>query len=107
MRCFQIIARFIHSRIAKGPRWVTQLYISALSTISRAIDTPALSTRVRNSLRGLKWPSIDFGGRNVIVGSGTTILLHPHLGEFDEAALFSRRLGDASETACFSCLENF
>jgi FkbM family methyltransferase len=33
--------------------------------------------------------------------------LHPHLGEFDEAALFSRRLDDSSENGCFRWLEQF
>jgi FkbM family methyltransferase len=105
MRFLKWLSGVLHSGIAKGPRWLVVIYIEALSAVSRAIDNPAMGDRIRNSLFGPKWPSVDFRARRVTLGSHTTILLHAHLGEFDEAALFSRRLGDASEDGCFRWLE--
>jgi len=44
------------------------------------------------------------GAVHVVVGARTKIRLVPHLGEFDEAALWSRRLG--YEDAAFLWLES-
>ena len=79
---------FVHSAIARGPRWLAISYISGLSAVSRVIDSPAISKRLQSSLCGPKWPPMDFAARKVTVGTHTSVLLHPHLGEFDELALF-------------------
>jgi FkbM family methyltransferase len=105
MRFLKWLSCALHSALARGPRWLVVLYITTLSAISRAIDNPVISTRLQNSLFGPKWPLIDFGARKVTLGSNTTIFLHPHLGEPDQAALFSRRLGGPSEHGCFCWLE--
>jgi hypothetical protein len=99
------LSGLLNSRIARGPRWLIVTYITTLSATSRAIDNPVVSQRIQNGLFGPKWPSIDFGARKVTLGTRTTIFLHPHLGQFDQAALFSRRLGDPSENGCFRWLE--
>jgi FkbM family methyltransferase len=98
---------FVHSAIARAPRWVAKSYISGLSAISRVIDSPVISKRLQSSLSGPNWPSIDFGPREITVGAHTSILLHPHLGEFDESALFSRRFDDPCDNACFQWLETY
>ena len=41
------------------------------------------------------------------MGAHTSILLHPHLGEFDKSALFSRRFNDSCDNACFRWLETY
>ena len=41
------------------------------------------------------------------MGAHTSILLHPHLGEFDESALFSRQFNDPCDNACFRWLERY
>ena len=105
MRFLKLLSVTLRSGIAKGPRWLIVIYIETLSAISRAINNPVIGSRMHNSLFGPKWPSIDFRPRTVTLGSRTTILLHAHLGEFDEAALFSRRIGDPSEHGCFCWLE--
>ena len=46
---------------------------------------------------------MNFSAREVTVGSASKIKLAPHLGEFDEAALFTKRL--EYENASFKLLE--
>ena len=98
---------FVHSAIARGPRWLALRYISGLSAISRVIDSPAIGKRLQSSLSGPKWPPMDFAARKVTVGTHTSVLLHPHLGEFDELALFSRQFDDPCDNACFRWLETY
>src|SRR5262249_13282893 len=49
------------------------------------------------------WPQIGFAPHSVVVGTHTEIKLIPHLGEFDQAALFNKRLD--YETPVFCWLE--
>jgi FkbM family methyltransferase len=42
--------------------------------------------------QGIPWRPLSFAAREVVVGQRTRIRLHPHLGEFDQAALFRRGL---------------
>jgi FkbM family methyltransferase len=93
-----------HAAIANGPRWLVMTYFNALSLFSRAIDNQTLSIRLRARTVGLRWPPIDFGRRRVILGTRTNVFLCPHLGEFDEEALFRRRI--SYEVACLRWLEN-
>lgn len=51
-----------------------------------------LTARIHNSISRHTWPEMRFSAREVIVGENTRINIHPHLGEFDDVALFSRRL---------------
>jgi FkbM family methyltransferase len=97
----------LHSAIARAPSWLAKIYISGFSTLSRTIDIPAVGKRLQSSLSGPKWPKLDFSPREIIVGARSCILLHPHLGEFDESALFSRRFDDPCDNACFRWLETY
>src|SRR5689334_15244329 len=92
------ILEALHSGLAKGPRWVIVVYVNVLSLLSRAIDNPALAIRLRARLFGIEWPAIKFRRREVILGAGTKVFLHPHLGEFDEEALFCGRLSYERES---------
>jgi FkbM family methyltransferase len=96
-----------HSALAAAPDWLAKSYISGLSMLSRIIDIPAVGKRLQSSLSGPKWPKLEFSPREIIVGEHTSILLHPHLGEFDESALFSRRFDDPCDNACFRWLETY
>jgi FkbM family methyltransferase len=54
--------------------------------------------------QGIPWKELSFGARQVVVGERTNIRLYPHLGEFDQAALFKRRLD--YEKPLFAWLEH-
>jgi hypothetical protein len=84
----------MHTTIAKSPSWLAISYINFMSIISRNCLPETLSVRVHNSILGHAhtWPEISFSPRWVVVGSSTPILLIQHIGEFDEAALFSKSL---------------
>lgn len=51
--------------------------------------------------RGINWPQIAFRPRSVVVGARTKIVLTPHVGEFDWAALFSKRLDYERSVFCW------
>ena len=53
-----------------------------------------VACHVRNSLCGSAhdWPSLGFGPKKVVLGKATSVLLVPHIGEFDEYALFTKNL---------------
>lgn len=48
--------------------------------------------RIANQICGFLWPQIEFGPRRVTIGRSTSILLVPHVNEFDFQALFGKRL---------------
>lgn len=87
-------AASVHRRLAHAPRWIVRLYFQAISLISRSVFSRSMQRRVRNSLCGYghSWPSLDFGPRTIRLGKDTTVRLIPHLGEFDEDALFTDRI---------------
>jgi len=97
-------AHQLHRWIARAPAPVAGAYLSTVSLVCRHLLPAAASDRVRNSVCSVEaWPPLDFRPRRVTVGAGTRIRLQPHLGEFDGAALFSRRL--AYEAPVFAWLE--
>ena len=83
-----------HRNLARGPALFSKYYIEVISLISRNVLPVALAIRVRNSICGhqIEWPHTEFSARAVELGNGTTVLLRPHIGEFDEGALFFRKL---------------
>jgi FkbM family methyltransferase len=70
-----------------------RLYIELISSISRRLPR-TWTTHIQSSVSGyaLPWSQKEFPPRTVEVGTATKIRLTPHLGEFDETALFSRRM---------------
>src|SRR5262249_17914416 len=80
-----------------------------LSTLlwSRAFVATLLArnsaTRIANLLadRGINWRQITFRPRSVVVGARTEVLLTPHIGEFDWAVLFGRRLNYEQPVFCW------
>jgi FkbM family methyltransferase len=102
----QQAANRLHSELARAPKSVAGAYLYLISITSRAMLPRSISRRVMNSICGigLEWPAISFRSRKVIVASGTEIRLVPHMGEFDQAALFTRTLD--YERPVFEWLEN-
>lgn len=82
-----------HTVVSKSDA-LTSLYFALVSALSRRLLPEKASTQFSNLLlrHGIRWPPVQFAARRVIVGADTEILLIPHLGEFDEEALFRRRL---------------
>lgn len=99
------VAHAVHGALARGPRWLGRTYIEVISALSRSLLSMEQHRRVMNSLCGYghPWPSFEFAPRRVILGKATEVLLTPHLGEFDQQALFSHRLD--YEPAVFAWLE--
>jgi FkbM family methyltransferase len=99
------LAHRSHKLAAGGPVWFAHWYLTSLGCISRQLPAPA-SQRLGNSVAGCgaSWPNIKWTARRVILGDHTEVAIHPHLGEFDQDALFMRRLG--YEASTFRWLEN-
>jgi len=99
----QIIYRW-HCFIARAES-ATRAYISLLSAIARVMPEGRVRDLLEWALTGqsVQWPPIAFAPRLVTVGCRTLIRVTPHLGEFDQAALFRRRLD--YEASVFMWLE--
>jgi FkbM family methyltransferase len=101
----QRVAKVVHGALARGPRSLSRLYFEVVGALSRAFLGMPAHRRVMNSLCGYHhpWPAFDFAPRSVVLGKATEIRLIPHIGEFDQQALFSRRLD--YEPAVFAWFE--
>jgi FkbM family methyltransferase len=86
------IVRLAHALIARGPRWLAKAYIVLLSLVSRNLLSLANQHRVRNVMFGHSWPAMEFGPRAIVLGGDVGVRLVPHIGEFDEQALYMREL---------------
>ena len=83
----------VHRLLAPAPKIVVRPYFAVISAISRRLPDH-WATHIQSSVGGLSlpWKHREFPARVVKVGRATTIRLMPHLGEFDERALFSTDL---------------
>jgi FkbM family methyltransferase len=97
------IVRLAHALIARGPRWLVKAYVVLLSLVSRNLLSLANQHRVRNVMFGHSWPAMEFGPRGIVLGRDVEVRLVPHIGEFDEQALYMRELD--YERAMFKWLE--
>lgn len=81
----------VHKRLAPAPKFIVRIYIALISLISRQLPIQ-WATHIHSSVGGyaLPWSEKEFPPRTVRVGNATKIQLTPHLGEFDEWALFSK-----------------
>lgn len=84
-------ARFCHSSISQSPHSLAIAYIRSLSFISRRLPK-RVGARIQNSICQHNRPKMRFGPKVVSVGGSVRICLVPHLGEFDQAALFMKTL---------------
>ena len=92
-------------KILSRSHGVSHGYLLLVSALSRSILADSAAARVESIISNpqLAWPRIDFGPRTVTVGRGIRFRLKPHLGEFDQAALFSKKL--KYEAPVFAWLE--
>ena len=93
MKLLQALFRGLHARLAPGPKPIVRWYVELISFICRRLPR-TWATHMKISMNGyaLPWSVREFPARPVEVGLATTIRLAPHLGEFDEGALFFRRM---------------
>jgi FkbM family methyltransferase len=93
-----------HKAVA-GSGWLARGYLRAISALCRHVVGPRLGARIGSlvTAASIDWPEIAFSARSVLVGTQTEIRLIPHLGEFDQAVLFKKRLD--YETPVFCWLE--
>ena len=93
-----------HRTVAKSG-WLESCYLRAISTLCRNVLGAPLGARTAPLMpaTSIDWPEIAFAPRSALVGVRTEIRLIPHLGEFDQAVLFKKRLD--YETPVFCWLE--
>lgn len=79
--------------IAKSA-FLSQAYLAVVSALCRNVLSQNWVRHIEVMVvySGVRWPSMTLNARAVIVGNCTKVMLMPHLGEFDQAILFSRRL---------------
>lgn len=92
-RRIRLAARKWHCLLARSEA-ATRAYIPVVSTVARLTPSKRLRTMIRWAVTGqnIPWKPLAFAPHRVTAGNHTAIRLYPHLGEFDQAALFSRRL---------------
>ena len=83
----------------------TRAYILTIAAIARLIPSRHIRDLMQWVVTGqeVPWKPLVFGPRTVVIGDRTQIRLMPHLGEFDQAALFRCRLDD--DASVFAWLE--
>src|SRR5689334_16227425 len=92
----------LHRLLARHPR-AAERWFNALSVLRHAPPT-ILRQRLSNSVAAVRWPELRVAPQRVRLGSTTTsIVVRPHPGEPDFAALMSRTL--AYEPEVFEWLE--
>ena len=96
-------ALLVHGCVALGPPWLVRGYFRLVSLFSRSLLSRVSQRRLLSSMRGRSWPEMAFAPRRITLGKQTVVRLIPHRGEFDEQALYSRRLD--YEPAVFDWLE--
>ena len=91
-----------HRYVARS-KWFAALYLAVVSSICRNFVGSQFGARMANLLggSGINWPQIAFRPRSVVVGARTEVTLTPHIGEFDWAVLFGRRLNYEQLVFCW------
>lgn len=91
-----------------APAWIRKLAIAthrafashhyaaaayfSLCRTAAALGGPAVRDRLLNSMREVRWPEKSLRPVVVVLGSATTVQMHPHNGEFDFDAVLGGRL---------------
>ena len=84
-------AYVLHKTLAGGPQTIARSYLSVLSVLSRQMPLH-LSARIQEYINRFAWPDMTFKSRSIAVTDSVMISVVPHLGEFDQAALFRKTL---------------
>jgi hypothetical protein len=82
-----------HCLVARSET-ATPLYILVVATMARLLPSCRIRDMVEWAVTGqnVPWKPLAFAPRKVVLGDRTEIKLKPHLGEFDQAALFRSEL---------------
>ena len=83
-----------HSIVAQSPL-ATKVYLSIMSHLCRRLLPSSVGTLIETTLQNYRhdWPVVSFSPRQVQLGDNTFVNLIPHTGEFDQEALFKKRIG--------------
>jgi FkbM family methyltransferase len=103
-RRIRMAAYWWHCFVARSER-ATGLYILAIAAVAALTPNRRMRDMIEWLVTGQRvpWKPLAFASRKVLVGDMTEIRLNPHLGEFDQAALFRSKLG--YEVPIFAWLE--
>jgi FkbM family methyltransferase len=102
-RRLSFLIRRAHRLLARGPLWLVKGYFVLLSLVSRNLFSTRNQQHARAVMSGHRWPALEFGPRRIVLGRAVDLNLVPHLGEFDEQALYTREFD--YEQAMFRWLE--
>src|SRR5437773_6973377 len=83
--------RTLHSVLGRVPA-VAKCYLWTAGAILRHTPALPLKDNLINNISSTDWPDLEFDGRDVELCPDVVVRLVPHVGEFDFAALFKRRL---------------
>lgn len=102
LRRLRRVAFALHSAIARSET-ATRLYFELVGAIARRTPLSRFRAMAKWAALGqnVQWKPLQFSPREIIVGNGTRLRLHPHLGEFDGAALFDRMLDYERPVFCW------
>ena len=90
-----------HKVVAKFG-WLAPVYLKLVASVCRTFLDFQTAARIGQLVTGdVAWPKIAFLARAVTVGKQTKIMLTPHLGEPDQAALFTKALDYARPVFCW------
>ena len=88
-------ALWIH-RIAARTSFTARLHLGVCRLAASHLS-PLRRTQLLNSLGLIEWPQQSLSPQVVTLGRETSVLLHPHQGEFDFAAVLGGRLSYEKE----------
>jgi FkbM family methyltransferase len=93
LRGLRRVAHALHSTIARSET-ATRLYLALIGGVARRTPSKRLRAMTKWAALGqnVRWKPLEFAPLRVTLGDSVSVLLHPHLGEFDGAALFDREL---------------
>jgi FkbM family methyltransferase len=91
-----------HKVVARSS-WLASGYLRAISVVCRHVLDPRLGAQIGSTITSssIDWPEITFPPSSVLVGTQTEIKLIPHLGEFDQAVLFNKKLDYEAPVFCW------
>ena len=92
----------LQSLVAKSA-FLTRIYLTTISFVCRNFLPQYISVRLGNVVRSNsgKWPFLTLSPLRVLVGRSTYISIVPHLGEFDQEALFTKELSYERDVFCW------
>lgn len=77
--------------VSAGGPTIARPFAELVGSSVRLLRWHGLSARALNLFSSTHWPEVELRPRRVTLGAATRVILRPHLGEFDLAALMSRR----------------